>query len=83
MAQARIELTDYSARVLDVVKGKYGLKNRSDALNKALSQIGPIYVEEKPNENVLRELDVIYNSHLIKHKNRKMTDDELKRLLGL
>jgi len=28
--QSRLEMDEYTARVLDVVKGKFGLKNRSE-----------------------------------------------------
>ena len=83
MIQARIEMDDYTARVLDVVKGKYGLKNRSEALNKLALEAGNEYIELAPNETVLKELDAIYENHKKKHGNRKMTDHELIKLLGL
>lgn len=81
--QSRLEMDDYTARVLDVVKGKFGLKNRSEALNRLAQECGPGYVEPVPDEMVLRELDAVYEDHKKKHPNRKMTDKELKNLLGL
>jgi hypothetical protein len=81
--QARFELENYTVRVLDVVKGKFGLKNRSEALNKLISDIGSSYVEPVADENVLRELDAVYEDYKKKHPNRKMSDTELKKLLGL
>lgn len=83
MIQARLELEDYTLRVLDVIKGKHGLKNRSEALNKLAQETGSEYVEEKPNEMVLRELDLIYENHQKKHSKRNMTNSELKKLLGI
>ncbi|MBT3408645.1 DUF2683 family protein [archaeon] len=83
MTQARLEIDDYTARVLDVIKGKYGLKNRSDALNKFTLEKGIEYVEPPLNEMVLRELDETYNSHMKKHNKRKMSKNELKKLLDL
>ena len=81
--QSRLEMDEYTARVLDVVKGKFGLKNRSEALNRLTKECGSIYVDPQPNELALRELDVIYEDHKKKHGNRKMNDKELKVLLGI
>lgn len=78
-----MEMDDYTARVLDVIKGKFGLKNRSEALKKLALEAGNDYIELAPNEMVLKELDTIYGDHKRKHGNRKMSDAELKKLLGL
>lgn len=76
-------MDEYTARVLDVIKGKFGLKNRSEALKKLALEAGNEYIELAPSEMVLRELDIIYENHKKKHGNRKMGDAELKKLLGL
>ena len=81
--QSRLEMDEYTARVLDVVKGKFGLKNISEALNRLTKECGSIYVDPQPNELALRELDVIYEDHKKKHGDRKMNDKELKVLLGI
>lgn len=83
MKQARIELDDYTSRVLDVIKGKFGLKNRNEALKRLALEAGSEYLELAPNEMALKELDAIYESHKKKHGSRTMTDKELKKLLGL
>jgi len=83
MIQSRLEMDDYTVRVLDVVKGKFGLKNRSEALQKLALEAGSEYVEAAPNEMVLRELDAIYESHKKKYGKKTMSDSELKKLLGL
>lgn len=83
MTQARFELDDYTIRVLDVIKGKFGLKNRDAALKRFAREEGYKYVEPSPNEMVLRDLDAVYNEHMKKHKNRKMSEKELNKLLGL
>jgi hypothetical protein len=83
MTEARFELDDYSLRVLDVVKGKHGLKNRNEALKRVLEDCGEAYVEKAPNETLLRELDAIYSEHKKKYPNRKMNEKELNKLLGL
>ncbi|MGM5485435.1 MAG: hypothetical protein ACQEP1_06210 [Nanobdellota archaeon] len=83
MIQARFEIDEYTARVLDVIKGKFGLKNRQEALKRLVLEAGEKYVEPEPNEMVLKELDAIYEDHKKKHKNRKMTDKELRGLLDV
>ena len=67
MIQTRMEMDDYTARVLDVIKGKFGLKNRSEALKKLALEAGNDYIELAPNEMVLKELDEIYESHKKKY----------------
>jgi hypothetical protein len=81
--QARFEMDDYTVRVLDVIKGKYGLKNRDEALKRLVLENGDKYVDPVPNEMVLRELDVIYEGHKKKYGNKTMDDVELKKLLRL
>ena len=83
MIQARMEMDEYTARVLDVIKGKFGLKNRSEALKKLALEAGNEYIELAPSEMVLKELDAIYEDHKRKHGNRKMSDKELRKLLSL
>ncbi len=85
MTQARLELEDYTLRVLDVVKGKYGLKNRTEALNKFVRDYGGEIVEPQINEEVLVHFDNVVREHEEKYgKNWKgMTEKELDKLLGL
>ena len=72
-------MDEYTARVLDVIKGKFGLKNRSEALHKLALEAGNEYIEPVPNEMVLKELDAMYESHMKKHPKREMKDAELKK----
>ncbi|MEA3399376.1 MAG: DUF2683 family protein [Patescibacteria group bacterium] len=83
MTQVRLELDDYTKQVLDVVKGKFGLNNRNDALNKFAKLYGSEFVEPQPRKEVLEYLDSTFNNHLKKHPRRKMTMKQLDSLLGL
>ena len=83
MAEARIELDKYTMRVLDVVKGKHGLKNRSEALAKFVDEFGSNYAEPMIDEQILKDLDDVYAEHTKKHPNRRMSMKELDELLGL
>lgn len=83
MIQARFQLDEYTARVLDVVKGKYGLKNRDEALRKIALEVGEKYVDPIIKEDFLRELDEVYESHKKKYSKRKMSDKELRGILNV
>lgn len=83
LTQARFELDDYTTRVLDVFKGKHGLKNREEALNQFVREYGQELVEPEINENLIKELDEMMAKHRKKHPNRTMTMKELDQLLGL
>ena len=83
MAQARLDLDPYTVRVLDVVKGKFGLKNRNEALKKFVEEHGAGYAEIRIDEQVLRELDHLVADHKKKHNLRKMNEKQIDILLGL
>ena len=83
MTQARVEMDDYTTRVLDVIKGKFGLKNRSEALKRFALENGSSFVEPAVNEDALHEIDAVFTEHRRKHGLRKMTMKQLDTLLGL
>ena len=85
MVESRLELDDYTTRVLDVVKGKYGLKNRSDALNKFAKKYGVDLVENEFDGEYLREIDLRLEKHVKRHgiKGNSISVDELDELLGI
>ena len=45
MVQATIDLGEYENRVLNIVKGKFGLRNKSDAINRVISEYGDNLME--------------------------------------
>lgn len=83
MTQIKIDADSYSLRVLDVVKGQYGLKNRNDAFKKFIQEFGPNYAQMRVDEEILQSLDVTLHEHIKKYGQKKMTEDELNKLLGL
>ena len=83
MTQARFEIDAYTARVLDVIKGKYGLKNREEALKKFVEEHGPQYTQPFADEEIVREMDILLMDHKKKYKARSMSEDDLDELLGL
>ena len=83
MTQARFTLDSYTKRVLDVVKGKYGLKNRNEALKHFVEEHGEEYAEPTFSEEYLKELDTRVEKHYKKYGFRSMSEDELDEILGL
>jgi len=81
MTQMRFELNEQTAQVLDVIKGKHGLKNRNDALAQLVKTHADDYIEPKINEKVLHELDRTYNE-TVKSGKVKMTREQLRKHLG-
>lgn len=83
MTQARMELTEYSTRVLDVVKGKYGLKNREAALNKLIQIHGVDYLEPDFDEKEQKEILAIVAKHDKKKNKKSLSLAQVDELLGL
>lgn len=81
MAQVRLDVDEYTIRVLDVVKGKYGLKNRSEALNRFTKEFGSDFADELVDESYLIELDRRVAIHEKKYPNKTMTLTELDKYL--
>lgn len=83
MTQMKVELDKYSQRVLDVVKGMHGLKNRNDAFNKFVHEFGDSYVKKSIMDEKLQKLDLAVADHKKKYESREMSEDELNEILGL
>lgn len=83
MTQARFILDDYTTRVLDVIKGKFGLKNRDAALRKFVHQFGKDFVDPEINVGLLKELDDLTMKHIDKYGYKSMKEKELDTLLNI
>ena len=77
MTQIRLEADNYTLRVLDVIKGKYGLKNRSEALKKFAKEYGEEFVEPELSDSyvqMLREQVEEYEKNPQKFKKSSIDD---------
>ena len=83
MVYARVSLEDYTNRVLNVIKGKYGLKDKSEAINKMANIYGEELVEPQASEEYIREMDKEYEEHVKKYGHKGMTLEELDKLCGM
>lgn len=82
MVLARVSISNYANRVLAVVKAKYDLKDKSQALNKFIEMHGDEELEPKVKESYIKKLLEIEAEHFKKCGYRKMSDRELDDLFG-
>ena len=80
---ARVELEEYTNRVLAVLKAKYGLKDKSEAINKFAELYGEEIVEKEPKDKYIKHILGVTNRYLEKHKNKKMSFKELDTLFEI
>lgn len=79
----RAEIDDYTNRVLGVIKEKFGLKDKSQALNKFADIYGEDFIEKEVKEEFITEVLDIVNEHHKRHAKRKMSLKDLDRLSGM
>ena len=80
MVQARINLNRYSNKVLAVIKAKYELKDKSQAINKFIERHGPEEVERKVKEEYLKKILKMEKEYYKRHGYNKRTSvEELRR----
>ena len=80
MISARLTLNEYTNRVLNVVKAKFGLKDKSEALNRFVKLYGDEEVEMEAKDDYIKKVLEIDQRHMKKYANRKMTLKELDEL---
>jgi hypothetical protein len=59
MVQAIVDLGEYQDRVLTIIKGKFGLKNKSDAVNFVIQKYGDELLEPELRPEYVKKLKKI------------------------
>ena len=80
---ARIEISPYTNKVLAVLKAKYGLKDKSEAINKFAEVYGEEIVERDAKEEYIKEMIAGVNEHIKKYGHKAMSFEELDSLCGV
>jgi hypothetical protein len=80
MISARIKIDEYSNRVLNVIKAKYDLKDKSEAINKFIELYGDNEVEKEVKDEYVKKVLLIAERDSKKYGNKKMTLEELDKL---
>ncbi|MBI5229620.1 DUF2683 family protein [Candidatus Micrarchaeota archaeon] len=83
MTYLNVRVNEYTNRVLGVIKAKYGLKDKGQALDKLAAAVGEEYVEPEVREELVKQLIEEADAHIKKYGFRKMSHEELDRLSGL
>ena len=78
MVQAIITLEEHADRVLNVVKGKYGFKNKSDAVNFVISKFEEGFLEPEVRPEYLEKLSKIEAQKGKRYKNFKDFEKEME-----
>ena len=80
MVFARLDIEEYTNKVLNVIKAKFNLKDKSEALNKFAEIYGDEIVEKEAKSEYIKKVLEIDEKHFKKYKNKKMTIKELDRI---
>ena len=67
MVQAVIDIDESANRVLNVVKAKYGLKDKSEAINLVVSEYEESFLEPELRPEYLEKLTKIRKGRYIKY----------------
>ena len=77
MVQAIISLNEREDRILNIVKGKYGLKNKSEAVSLIIDKFEEELLEPELRPEYIEKLDKIEKQNGIKFRNI----EELRRIV--
>ena len=80
---ARVDLGEYANKVLGIIKIKYGLNDKSEAINKFIELYGDDILELEASEEYTKKVVELSNKHLKKYGVKKMSVLELDRLCGV
>jgi len=83
MVFARVILNEYTNKVINVIKAKFGLKDKSEALNKFVELYGEEIIEKEANDQYIKKVIEISERHLKKYGKKDMSIKELDKLCGV
>jgi hypothetical protein len=84
MTSMSISVNEYTSKVLGVIKERFGLKDKAEALDKFADIYGEEFVEKEVKEELLKRMITECESWEKKHNfKRKMTLKELDKLCGV
>ena len=81
--KARVELSLYANKVLAMLKAKYGLRDKSEAINKFAELYGEEIVEMDAKEEYIKEMIKGVNEHIKKYGYKSMSSEETDKLFEI
>jgi hypothetical protein len=79
MVQAIITLGEHEDRILTIVKGKYGLKNKSEAVNLVIGKFEEGFLEPQLRPEYKKELKRIDKGKFKRYSSVKALRKEIER----
>ena len=80
MVFARVNINEYTNKVINVIKAKFDLKDKSQAINKFAELYGDDIVEKEANDKYIKKIIEIEEKHLKIYGKKKMSLKELDKL---
>ena len=80
MVLARLSMDEYTNKVLNVIKAKFDLRDKSEALNRFAEMYGDDVVEKEANDEYIKKVLEIDERHIKKYGYKKMSIKELDKL---
>ena len=74
-----IKVSNYTSRVLGVVKEKYGLRDKAEALDKFADMYGEEFVDKEVREEVIRDVINSTNRHIKKYGFRSRSIKDMRK----
>lgn len=68
MPKAMVQISDKANRILNIVKAKYALKDKSQAINKMAEEFGEILLEPQLRPDYVRKLKKIEKGKFLSKK---------------
>ncbi|MBI4095231.1 MAG: DUF2683 family protein [DPANN group archaeon] len=78
-----LHVSEYASRVLGVVKEKFGLRDKSEAMDKFAEMFGDEFIDKEAKDEYIKKIIEIEKKHIAKYGQKKMTLAELDRLCGI
>ncbi len=80
MITMNIKVSEYASRVLGVLKEKYGLRDKGEALDKFAEMYGDEFVDKEVKDEVVKEVIASCDRHFKKYGLKKMSLEELNKI---
>jgi hypothetical protein len=74
-----IKVDNYTSRVLGVIKEKYGLKDKGEALDRFANLFGDDFVEREVKEDVIKDVIESCKKHIEKYGFRSTTLKDIRK----
>jgi hypothetical protein len=74
-----LRANNYTSRVLGVVKEKYGLNDKGEALNKFVEMFGDEFVDREVKEGIIKDVIESCNYHIKKNGFKTRTTKDLRK----